>query len=226
MESKMMIKGKGNMEKKAEANLNTDGPSSESFIDLENDEDKISDKGHKIGEKKKETNKKENQNKMKDIEIEKMILNCGGLGDKLEKSVKLLEMVTKMKPYKTKAKKRIQAFDISPGKESGCKVTVRDKDKIDDLLKRFFAVLSNVINKKTIRENHFSFGIEEYIEVPGLEYEREIGIIGFEVSVVFKRKGKRVMYKKIKRGKLPKRQHVREEEIIEFLERKFEVEVE
>ena len=28
-------------------------------------------------------------NKMREIEIEKMVLNCGGLGEKLEKSVKL-----------------------------------------------------------------------------------------------------------------------------------------
>ena len=37
---------------------------------------------------------------MREIEIEKMVLNCGGLGEKLEKSVKLLELITERKVYK------------------------------------------------------------------------------------------------------------------------------
>ena len=52
------------------------------------------------------------KNVMREIEIEKIVLNCGGIGDKLEKSVKLLEMITGMKHYKTKAKKRIQDENI------------------------------------------------------------------------------------------------------------------
>ena len=144
-----------------------------------------------------EVNNKENQentgkNKMQEIEIEKMVLNCGGTEDKLEKSVKLLELITKRKPYKKKATKRIPAFGISPGKESGCKVTLRDKEQIKDLLIKFFAALDNKIFAKQVTENHVSFGVPEYIEIPGLEYQRDIGILGFEASLVFKRKGKRV----------------------------------
>ncbi len=165
------------------------------------------------------------KNKMREIEIEKMVLNCGGIDDKLEKSVKLLGMITGKKVLKTKAKKRIPGFGISPGKDAGCKVTLRNKEQINQLLKRFLATFSNEISEKKIRDNHFSFGIQEYIEVPGLEYDRDIGILGFEVDVVFKRKGKRVKMKKIKRGKLPKRQHVTKQEIIDFLNDKFGVEV-
>lgn len=176
-------------------------------------------------------NSKENQkitrgNKMREIEIEKMVLNCGGTEDKLEKSAKLLEMITKRKPYKKKATKRIPAFGISPGKEAGCKVTIRDKEQIKDLLIKFFAALDNKILRKQITENYVSFGVHEYIEVPGLEYQRDIGILGFEVSLVFKRKGKRVKIRKIKQGKYPKKQHVSEEEIIEFMEKNFNLEIE
>lgn len=167
-----------------------------------------------------------NINPMKEVEMEKLVLNCGGTDDKLEKSVKLLKMITAdRKVYQTKSTKRIPAFGISPGKRSGCKVTIRDKGKIIDLVKRFFAALDNEINKKQIRENHVSFGIKEYIEVPGLEYDREIGILGFEASLVFKRKGKRVKMRKIKRGKYPKRQSVTEQEITDFLIKNFKVEV-
>jgi large subunit ribosomal protein L5 len=166
------------------------------------------------------------KNKMKHIETEKMVLNCGGLAEKLEKSVKLLEMVTNRKIIITKSTKRIPDFGISPGKESGCKVTIRDKKDIDTLLKRFFSAISNKISNKKITENQFSFGIEEYIEIPGLEYKREIGMLGFDITVVFKRKGKRVILRKIKRGKYPKRQAVTKQEIIEYLTKHYGVEIE
>ena len=163
-------------------------------------------------------NKMETKNPMQKIEIEKMVLNCGGTEDKLEKSIKLLKMITKdRKIYQIKSTRRIPAFGISPGKKSGCKVTIRDKKEIIELLKRFFAALDNEIKEKQITENHVSFGVQEYIEIPGLEYDRDIGILGFEASLVFKRKGKRVKIKKIKKGKYPKKQNVTKEEIKDFL---------
>ncbi len=166
-------------------------------------------------------------NKMRLIEIEKIVLHCGGTEDKLEKSRVLLEKITnkEKKIYIVKSTRRIPAFGISPGKQSGCKVTIRNKEKIKNLLERFFSTLDNKISKKQVVENQVCFGIPEYIEVPGLEYERDIGILGFEIDVVFKRKGKRVKMRKIKRGNLPKKQQVTKEEIIEYLIKNFELEV-
>jgi len=167
----------------------------------------------------------EKANPSREVEIEKIVLNCGGIGDKLEKSVKLLKMISGKKVLKTTSTRRIPGFGISPGKESGCKVTLRNKKEIIYLLKKFFAAESNQISSKKIVNNHFSFGIPEYIEVPGLEYDRDIGIIGFDVTVVFSRKGKRVKLKKIKRGKYPKKQEVTKEEIITYLNKNFGLEV-
>ncbi|MEK6872537.1 MAG: 50S ribosomal protein L5 [Nanoarchaeota archaeon] len=170
-------------------------------------------------------NENKMQNKMRDVEIEKLVLHCGGIDDKLEKSVKLLKKITNKKVYIKKSTKRVPEFGISPGKQSGCKVTIRDKDKIYGLLKRFFSAFDNTIKRQQITENQFCFGIKEYIEVPGLDYERDIGILGFEVRIVFKRRGKRVKFKKIKRGKLPKKQLVSQEEIVSFLSKNFGVEI-
>ena len=178
---------------------------------------------NKPAEDKKEMKKK---NPMQEIEIEKIVINCGGTDEKLEKSIKLLKMITKdRKIYQISSTRRIPAFGISPGKKSGCKVTLRNKEQIMDLLKRFFAGIDYELSGKKIVENHLSFGIPEYIEVPGLEYDRDIGILGFEVSVVFQRKGKRVKNKKIKQGKYPKKQNVTKEEIIEFLNKHVGVEI-
>lgn len=167
-----------------------------------------------------------NENPMKKIEIEKMVLHCGGTDDKLDRCIKLLEKVSgSNKIYIVKSTRRIPAFGISPGKKSGCKITIRDKEKISDLLSRIFASFENEISEKQITENQFCFGVHEYIEVPGFDYDRDIGILGFEVMLVFKRKGKSVVLRKIKRGKLPRKQHVSKEEIIEFLVKHFEVDV-
>ena len=54
---------------------------------------------------------------------------------------------------------------------------------------------------------------------------QRIGILGFEVMVVFKRKGKRVKFKKAKRGSIPGRQNVTKEEIKKFLESKLDLEI-
>ena len=173
----------------------------------------------------KEKNNNKNQNPMREIQIEKMVLNCGGIDDKLEKSVKLLEMVTKKKAQIIKSRKRIPTFGISPGKKSGCKVTLRNKKEIMELAKRLFAAVDNKIAKKQITKDYLSFGIKEYIEIPGLEYNRDIGIIGLELSIVFKRKGKRTGMRKIKQGRYPEKQHVTKEEIIDFVTKQFKVEV-
>jgi len=166
----------------------------------------------------------ESKNKMSDIEIEKIILSVGAKGEELDKGTKLLGILTGKKAVKTKSKKRIPGFDIRPGLEIGGKVTLRRN--FDELLKRLFSAIRNKLKEKQISENTFSFGIEEYIQIPGIEYQRDIGMIGLKVCVSFKRKGKRIKIKKRKRGKVPKKQNVRKEEIINFLKTKYGLEVE
>jgi len=161
-------------------------------------------------------------NTMREIKIEKVVLNIGGTGENLEKGVKLLKILTDRKPSKMKTKKRIPTLSVRPGLEVGAVVTIR-KD-IEPFLKRMLTAVDNKIKRKQISENNFSFGIEEYIEIPGTEYQRDIGIIGLDVTVVFKRTGRRVKLKKIKRGKVPKRQSISKEEIIKFMEEKFKTE--
>ena len=84
------------------------------------------------------------------------------------------------------------------------------------------AAIDNNLKRKQISENNFSFGIKEYIEIPNTEYQRDIGILGLDVTVVFKRNGRRIRLKKIKRGKIPKRQKITKKEIIKFMEENFQ----
>lgn len=162
-------------------------------------------------------NKKENP--MREIKIEKVVLSVGGTGDYLNRGHKLLEIISKKKPSKTTSRKRIPTFGVRPGLETGTVVTLR-KDA-EEILKRLLISIENKLKTKQISENNFSFGIHEYIEIPGMEYQREIGIMGLDVTVVFKRAGRRVRLRKIKGSKIPKKQIITKEEIINFMKNKF-----
>jgi len=156
---------------------------------------------------------------MREVIIEKVVLSIGGTGENLEKGVKLLKMLTEKKPAKMKSRKRIPSLGVRPKLEVGAVVTLRKKT--DEMLRKLLATKDNTLRKSQVSENSFSFGVKEYIEIPGVEYQRDIGIRGFDVTVTFKRAGKRTKLKKIKRGKIPKRNEVSREEIIKFMEEKF-----
>ena len=160
------------------------------------------------------------ENTMRKVMIEKVLLSAGATGDDLAKAKKLLDLVSGSKAQILTSTKRIPEFDVRPGLEVGTRVTLRGEKAIDTL-KRLLGAVDNEISKKHLSENHFSFGIKEYIEIPGIEYQRDIGIRGFNVTVVFARAGTRVKLKKIKRGSVPKRQFISKEEIITFMTEAF-----
>jgi len=164
------------------------------------------------------------ENLMREIKIEKVVLGVGGTAEYLEKGVKLLKLLTQKEPAKMMSRKRIPSLGVRPKLEVGAVVTIRKG--AEEFLKKMLITIDNVLKKKQISENNFSFGIKEYIEIPGIEYQREIGIMGFDVTVVFKRTGRRVGLKKIKRGKIPGKQKISREEIIKFMEEKFETKFE
>ncbi|MDO8467757.1 MAG: 50S ribosomal protein L5 [Nanoarchaeota archaeon] len=160
------------------------------------------------------------ENVMRKISIEKVVLNVGGTAENLEKGVRLLKyLIKERKPARKKARKRIPSLGVRPGLEVGTVVTIR-KDK-EELLKRMLNAVDNKLKRKQISNNNFSFGIKEYIEIPGVEYQRDIGITGLDVTVVFKRAGRRVRLKKIKSGRIPEKQMIKPKEIIKFMEENF-----
>ncbi|PIN90165.1 50S ribosomal protein L5 [Candidatus Pacearchaeota archaeon CG10_big_fil_rev_8_21_14_0_10_32_14] len=160
------------------------------------------------------------ENNMRKIAIEKVVLSVGGVAGELEKGVLLLKIIGEnQKVSKTQSTKRIPSLGVRPGLEIGAVITIR-KD-MDKMLKRLLSSVNNKLSRKQISTNNFSFGIHEYIEILGIEYQREIGIKGLDVTVVFKRSGRRVRLRKIKRGKIPLRQVITRKEIIKFMEDNF-----
>jgi large subunit ribosomal protein L5 len=168
-----------------------------------------------------ETMHESKENPLRKIRIEKVVLSIGAMGEDLEKGVALLKLLTGKKPSKMQTTKRVPSLGIRPKLEIGTVSTVRKG--AEDLIKRMLVAIDHNLKRNQISTNNFSFGLQEYIEIPGIEYQRDIGIIGLDVTVVFKRAGRRVKLRKMKRGKIPKKQHISKEEIIKFMEDNFQV---
>lgn len=169
--------------------------------------------------------KQKTPNQMKEISVASVTLHCSTAEpQKLERSFKLLKVITGRTPVKTLARKRIPTFKIRPGLEIGCKVTLR-KEKALEVLR---AVLAGIpkINKKQFGPGYFAFGIREYIEIPSIPYQRDIGMLGFEVMVALKRKGFRIARRKLKVRSIGLRHKISKEETIEFFKQNFKTPIE
>ncbi len=165
---------------------------------------------------------------MREPVIEKVTVNIGvgEAGEKVEKALRLLEIVTGKKPVRTKTMKRIPAFGIRPKQFIGGKVTLRGNDAVE-FLKRAFGAVGNRLKASWFDElGNFSFGIREYIDIPGMRYEPDIGIFGMDVCVTVGRKGYRVKRRRIARAKVGRSHLLTRQESIEFIKKKFGVEVE
>jgi len=114
-------------------------------------------------------NKEKTESVMRQIKIEKIVLSVGGTGEHLEKGFKIIEILTGKKPAKMRTKKRIPSLEIRPNLEVGAVSTIRKNP--EEFLKKMLAAVDNNLKKSQISENNFSFGIKEYIEIPGIEYQ-------------------------------------------------------
>lgn len=166
-------------------------------------------------------------NIMKRIEIEKITLNIGvgEPGDRLDKSMKLMETITGAKPVQTKTMKRIPSWNLRPRLAIACKVTLRGK-KATDVLKRLFSAVDNkILASKFDQTGNFSFGVSEYLNIPDMEYDVDVGIIGLEVAVTLKRPGFRIK-NRLNKSKLGKSHKITKKESIEFINKQFNIEIE
>lgn len=167
-------------------------------------------------------------NPMREIRIDKLTVHIatGKPGEPLEKAEKLLmKLFPNKKPIRCKAKKRVEAWKIRPGLEIGVKLTLRGKEA-EDALRWLLRAVNNTLKESQFDEyGNFGFGIKEYVWIPGIKYDPEIGIFGMDVIVTVKRAGYRVELRRIKRGKIPKRHKTKKEEVINFLKAKFGVNI-
>ena len=162
---------------------------------------------------------------MREIKIEKLTVNigCGESGEKLEKARKLLAGLTGKKIVTTKTSNRT-TFGMAKGRPIGCKVTLRGKDAKEFLERVLEAVDKKIAKTVFDSSGNFSFGIKEHIDIPGVEYDPEIGIFGMDVTVTLERPGYRVKRKKISH-KVGKKHIIKPEEAEEWVVKNYGVEL-
>lgn len=167
-------------------------------------------------------------NQMRSIKIEKITLNIGAGKDqpKLDKGIALLSAIADSTPVKTVTNKRIQEWGLRPGLPIGCKLTLR-KSKAIQLLPRLLDAVDNRLNEKQFDQNgNIAFGIQEYIEIPGVKYDPKIGIMGLQVCITLERPGYRIKKRRLLARKVPARHRISKQEAIGFMADNFKTRVE
>jgi len=166
-------------------------------------------------------------NPMQQLRIEKVTLNIGAGKDqnKLEKGVTLIKAITGIEPMKTITQARIPGWGLRPGLPIGCKLTLRKQAAIE-LLKRLLAAKENMLKPTQFDDfGNISFGIPEYIDIPGVEYNPKLGIMGLQVCVSIEKPGYRIKRRKLKQKKLPRKHAVSRDEAIDFMKSNFNINV-
>ncbi len=166
------------------------------------------------------------ENPMRNIKIEKVTINigCGQGGEKLDKAKKMLESITGKKVVLTRTRKRT-TFGVPKHRHIGCKVTLRKSDA-EAFLKNALKAVENKLSKECFdRNGNFSFGVKEQIDLPGVKYDPDIGIYGFDVCVTLERPGFRVKRKRLG-GKIGKNHTIKPEEAREWVASKYNVAIE
>lgn len=178
--------------------------------------------------------KEKRGNKMRGIRISKIVLNMGcATKIPVENAKTILGCISGTKVVITKTKKR-STFNVPKGKPIGCMVTIRNRPLADakhrialeEFLKRLLAAKENKLKMSNFDDTgNFSFGIPEYIDISGMEYDPKIGMLGLDVSVALERPGYRTGRKKIK-SKIGKRHKISINDAVMFVKNKFDVKIE
>lgn len=167
------------------------------------------------------------ENSMRKIRIEKVTLNMGAGNDqdKVDKGIKLITLITGKKPVKTITQKRIPAWGIRPGLPVGCRITLRKSEAVD-VLKRILQARDNKLETRNFdSKGNLNFGMTEYIYIPGVKYDPEIGVLGFEVTATLERPGYRIKRRKLDKKMVGKKHRITKDDAIEYFKKEFGVEV-
>jgi len=128
---------------------------------------------------------------MKKISLEKVVLNMGigKSGDVIDIAKKALEQISGKKPSTRNAKDTQREWGVRKGEPIGVAVTIRGNDAVV-LLKRLLEAKGNSVNGRSFDNfGNYSFGINEHIDIPGVKYDPQIGILGLGISVTLTRPG-------------------------------------
>ena len=164
---------------------------------------------------------------MKKISLEKVVLNMGlgKSGDVIEVAKKAIDHISGKKSCSREAKETQREWGVRQGEPIGVAVTVRGQDA-RELLKRLLESKGNQINGKSFDNfGNFSFGIKEHIDIPGVKYDPQVGILGLGISVTLTRPGYGIRKRSKHKAKIGKSHAIKSQEAKDYLVSEFGVTV-
>jgi large subunit ribosomal protein L5 len=162
-------------------------------------------------------NIKNSNEKMKRIDIEKIVINIGvgKSGDPFERAKMALAELTGQKPSPRGAKKSVRDFGIHKGEPIGAKVTLRNTEAME-FAKRIIQAKNNQLKESSFDNyGNISLGVREHIDIPGAKYNPDIGIFGMNICISLSRPGYRII-KKSNPRKMGKKHRISKDEAVQF----------
>jgi large subunit ribosomal protein L5 len=105
------------------------------------------------------------------------------------------------------------------------KVTLRKKPAEEFLEKSIGAVEKKIRMGQIDADGNLNIGIREYIDLPGVKYSHQVGMLGLGVSASLERGGFRIKRRRIQQRIIPKSHKLNKEEVAAWLTKRFGVNV-
>ncbi len=171
--------------------------------------------------------KKWSSNPMLKPRIAKVTVNIGvgESGERLRKAVKVLRDLIGQEPSIRYARRTIKEFGIRKGEPIAVVVTLRGERARNFLEKALEAIGRRIKASSFDDYGNVSFGIREHIMLPGVKYDPNIGVFGMDVAVTLERPGFRVMRRRRRRSRIPRRHRVSKLEAITYFIKELNVRV-
>ena len=114
---------------------------------------------------------------------------------------------------------------MAKGKPIGTKITLRKK-LAEEFFKKVLQAIDNKIKSSQLdKDGNINIGIKEYIDLPGVRYSHDIGMLGLDVAVTLERPGYSSKRRRIQNRNIPKKHKINKDDAINWLKESFGVNV-
>ena len=164
---------------------------------------------------------------MRKISVAKVVLNMGvgKSGEPVERAKRALQQIAGQQPSPRYARATQRDWGVHKGEPIGVAVTIRKQPAID-LIKRLFAAKGNQIKGSSFDDfGNVSFGIKEHIDIPGVKYDPQVGIVGLDVAISLTRPGFSIRVRSKHKASVGYNHRISSQEAKDFLSREFGIQV-
>ncbi|MFX1285083.1 MAG: 50S ribosomal protein L5 [Promethearchaeota archaeon] len=150
----------------------------------------------------------------------------GTSGPELERARTLCKRLTNQTPAEGRAKESVRGFGIRKHEPIAVFTTLRGELAENFLKKTLWAIEDTVSQKNFDAHGNLSLGIDEHLKLPDIKYDPQIGVHGFDTTIVLERPGFRAKRRRNRSKKIPSNHKITKEEGITFFKHEFNLGVE